>query len=185
MRDNTHPLEQEEVMAYLDGELTSDDAARAVEHLRECRECQELAADLQSLSHRMASWQVSSNESGPTPAITAALELHEAGSAKESKHSASRWGGLAGVFRIPRPVWAVSGAVLALLVVVGMLTTQRNLAVWQQSPMIAQPQMHEATPAAPETASRATHLRRQPASSTNPSSSRPQIRCSTGLIRTA
>jgi hypothetical protein len=156
MRDNTHPLEQEEVMAYLDGELTSDDAARAVDHLRECSECRELAADLQSLSHRMASWQVSSNESGPTPAITAALELHEAGSAKKSRHSASRWGGLAGVSRIPRPVWAVSGAVLALLVVVGMLTTQRNLAVWQQSPMIAQPQMHEATPAAPETASRAT-----------------------------
>jgi hypothetical protein len=155
MRDNTHPLVQEEVMAYLDGELTSDDAARAVEHLRECRECQELAADLQSLSRRMASWQVNSNGSGPTPAITAALELHEAESATKSKHNASRWGGLAGVFRIPRPVWAVSGAVLALLVVVGMLTTQRNLAVRQRSPMIAQSKIHEATPAAPETASRA------------------------------
>ena len=156
MQDSTHHLEQEEVMAYLDGELTNEAATSAAEHLRECRECQEFAADLQSVTRQMASWQVSANEPKPTLAITAALEAHETALVRKSKRNASRWGGLTVVFRIPRLVWAVSGAALALLVMFGMLSTQRDLAVRQQSAMIADSQIREARPVTPETALRAT-----------------------------
>ena len=155
MRDSTHPLDQEEVMAYLDGELTSDAAAKAAEHLRECRECQELAADLQSISRQMAGWQITAAGSQPTPAITAALQLHEAASARDSKRRASRWGGLAGVLRTPGQVWAVSGAVLAVLVIAGILTTQRNLAMKRQPMMVAESQVQEAPPVPPESSSQA------------------------------
>src|SRR5260370_9938268 len=58
MLKNTHPVEQEELMAYMDGELPVDRAATAAAHLENCRECQELAADLQSVSRRMMAWQV-------------------------------------------------------------------------------------------------------------------------------
>jgi|HubBroStandDraft_6_1064221.scaffolds.fasta_scaffold01721_5 hypothetical protein len=155
MRENTHPLDQEEVMAYLDGELPSEDADRAAEHLRECRECQELAADLQGISRHMAAWQIGDAEMGMTPAIVSALQQHEEAAARNFKPKASRWEVWLGGFRIPRPVLAISGAVLALLLVAEILTTQRNLAVRQQSTMMAESQFNETAPVAAQSSSQA------------------------------
>ena len=53
-----HPIEPEELMAYLDGELPPDSAARAMEHLGTCRECQILALEMRRMSERMMEWQV-------------------------------------------------------------------------------------------------------------------------------
>ena len=53
-----HPIEQEELMAYLDGELPVDRAGLAAGHLERCREWQSLAADLQGVSRRLMEWQV-------------------------------------------------------------------------------------------------------------------------------
>lgn len=58
MLKHAHPIEPEELMAYLDGELSVDRAATAESHLENCRECRELAADLQGVSRRMMTWQV-------------------------------------------------------------------------------------------------------------------------------
>jgi hypothetical protein len=58
MLKHAHPIEPEELMAYLDGELSVDRASTAATHLENCRECQDLAADLQGVSRRMISWQV-------------------------------------------------------------------------------------------------------------------------------
>ncbi len=58
MRTTNHPLEPEELMAYLDGELSSDRAARASEHLGNCHECQEIAADFRGVSLRLTEWRV-------------------------------------------------------------------------------------------------------------------------------
>lgn len=148
MRENTHPLDQGEVMAYLDGELPGEDAARAAEHLRECRKCQELAADLQGVSCHMETWQIEAADTGMTPTLISALRQHEETAARNYKHGASRWEVWLGGFRIPRPVLVVSGAVLALLLVAVFMTTQRNLAVRQQSTTIAESQATEASPVA-------------------------------------
>lgn len=67
---NTHPIEQEELMAYLDGELSTDRAATAATHLEQCRECQGLAADIESVSRRMRNWQVESAKTIPGIATT-------------------------------------------------------------------------------------------------------------------
>ena len=40
MNKIVHPVEPEELMAYLDGELSSDRTTVATEHLRDCAECQ-------------------------------------------------------------------------------------------------------------------------------------------------
>jgi anti-sigma factor RsiW len=63
-----HPIEAEESMAYLDGELLMDRAATAAAHLERCRDCQGLAADLQGVSQRLRAWQVEPSGSGSTPA---------------------------------------------------------------------------------------------------------------------
>src|ERR1700693_1037992 len=72
MPDN-HPIAQEELMAYLDGELSPDRAATAASHLDHCRECQDVAADLQSVSRRLMAWPVEAPHGQITEAIAAAL----------------------------------------------------------------------------------------------------------------
>src|SRR5258708_22132961 len=74
MLKNTHPTEQEELMAFLDGELPVDRAATAAAHLENCRECQELAADLQSVSRRMLAWQAEASELLMKQEIVTALQ---------------------------------------------------------------------------------------------------------------
>jgi hypothetical protein len=58
MSTRNHPIEQEELMAYLDGELATNRAVAAAAHLEHCAECQELAADLRKLSQEMMVWEV-------------------------------------------------------------------------------------------------------------------------------
>jgi len=128
MRENPHPLEQEEVMAYLDGELAVDDAAKAAEHLRQCRECQALAADLQSISRQMAEWQIAAGEQLISPSIVAEVQQRETKFKQDSARKASAWRKFIALATLPRLAWAASGAALAL-VVVASLTLTRNVAV--------------------------------------------------------
>jgi hypothetical protein len=58
MSKSNHPIEQEELMAYLDGELATNRAVAAAAHLEHCAECQEMAADLRKLSQGMMAWEV-------------------------------------------------------------------------------------------------------------------------------
>lgn len=58
MQVNEHPVEQEEVMAYLDGELPPDLTALVAGHLEECGECRRLAANLGDVSRQLAAWEV-------------------------------------------------------------------------------------------------------------------------------
>jgi hypothetical protein len=53
-----HPIEPEELMAYLDGELSAGRASRVAEHFAECRECQTITAELRGVSDRLKEWRV-------------------------------------------------------------------------------------------------------------------------------
>ena len=96
-------------MAYLDGELSPDRAASR--HLELCRECQAIAADLQSVSRQMMAWQVETGDGRTLEGLHAALEE------KAVKKS---------VERTPRPwlatrqlrLWIVSLASAAAIVIV-------------------------------------------------------------------
>ena len=76
MSRSNHPIEQEELMAYLDGELATNRAVAAAAHLEHCAECQELAADLRKLSQELMAWEVEELEptEGTPIAIKAALQ---------------------------------------------------------------------------------------------------------------
>lgn len=58
MTAETHRIDKELVMAYLDGELAPEQAARIANHLDQCAECRELAADLRGASSQMLAWSV-------------------------------------------------------------------------------------------------------------------------------
>ncbi len=70
MAMSKHVLEPEELMAYLDGERSPE---RAAAHLGECRECQEVAADLQGVSRRMLDWEVEAPAAQMSADLRAAL----------------------------------------------------------------------------------------------------------------
>lgn len=73
MQPLTHPIEREELMAYLDGELPLERAASVAAHLEHCAECAALASELRSLSHELAAWQVEPARTRLTGRVTAAL----------------------------------------------------------------------------------------------------------------
>jgi anti-sigma factor RsiW len=58
MSRGNHAIEQEELMAYLDGELSAERSAAAVSHLSQCHECQKLASDLRHVSRSLMDWEV-------------------------------------------------------------------------------------------------------------------------------
>src|SRR6516225_9705061 len=74
---SNHPIEQDELMAYLDGELEARRAAEAASHLKQCPECQRLAQELQEVSQMMLSWQVEESEPESSKELNTALAKRE------------------------------------------------------------------------------------------------------------
>lgn len=112
MSKSNHPIEQEELMAYLDGELATSRAVAAAAHLEHCAECQELAADLRKMSQEMMAWEVEEAEAGEiSTEIEAALEKRK----REPKKLTGRqaWGIL---FSPRRLAWVGGSAFIVLLV---------------------------------------------------------------------
>jgi hypothetical protein len=111
MNKYNHRSEQEELMAYLDGELPTDTATAAVAHLERCAECQTLAADLRNVSQQLMTWEVESADSPMGTAIIEALEQRERTPARiATANAASRRVG----FMTRRWVWAVALVVVCL-----------------------------------------------------------------------
>jgi hypothetical protein len=120
MNKISHPIEPEELMAYLDGELTADREAATSAHLGECAACQGLVAELRGVSQNLKVWKVEPPESATPPTIATALA--ESRPEPNSVSPAQRkWREIFG------PRWATvawAGGVAAVLVVVGALEFQ-------------------------------------------------------------
>ncbi|HEY1401273.1 MAG TPA: zf-HC2 domain-containing protein, partial [Terriglobales bacterium] len=63
MNKTTHPIEPEELMAYLDGELSANRDAEVVEHLSVCQECQGIVASLRGVSGSLDTWKLGQPDS--------------------------------------------------------------------------------------------------------------------------
>ncbi len=115
MSKNNHPIEQEELMAYVDGELATVRAVAAAAHLERCLECQQLAADLKGVSQKMLAWEVEASDSSSDYKL-AALEEEEREKEPQKAAVSDRraWGML---FSARRLVWAGGLGVMALLLV--------------------------------------------------------------------
>src|ERR1700721_1476933 len=122
MSTNRHPIEQEELMAYTDGELPPDQATEALSHLELCPECQALAADCRGVSQELMAWEVESPEVGIPSEINAALgeRLQKREAAKVSsprlknRVMTSRW------------VWAGALAIVCVAVLLKLTLTRRT-----------------------------------------------------------
>jgi putative zinc finger protein len=115
-----HPIEQEELMAYLDGELSADQATQALSHLEMCPECQTLATDFRRVSHDLMTWEIGAPEVGVPSEINAALnerfQKRESAKASWPKN------------RVMKNRWVWAGALAIVCVAVGLtfLLTSRN-----------------------------------------------------------
>jgi uncharacterized protein DUF4349/putative zinc finger protein len=63
MNTSTHPVAPEEVLAFLDGELSADRSLSISAHLEQCVECGDLATSLRKVSQSLAGWAVSATPS--------------------------------------------------------------------------------------------------------------------------
>ena len=117
MSTSRHPIEQEELMAYLDGELPMERATETLSHMELCPECQTLAADFRGVSQELLAWEVESPEAGIPSEITAAL------GERLQKREASKisWPRLEN--RVMTSRWAWAGAFAIVCVAVGLTLT--------------------------------------------------------------
>lgn len=58
MSTSTHPVAPEEVMAFFDGELSTDRAQSVSAHIDQCAECKEASAALRNTSRSIAGWTI-------------------------------------------------------------------------------------------------------------------------------
>lgn len=110
MNRQMHTVEQEDVMAYLDGELAPEQAAAMAGHLRECASCAGLAKELSDVSQQMLAWEVEVSPARLERRVTEAAEAN----AKRGDASAKQKRFGSDVRRQPWPwqrwAWALSAA---------------------------------------------------------------------------
>jgi hypothetical protein len=153
MSTHNHPIEQEELMAYLDGELATNRAVAAAAHLERCAQCQELAADLRELSKEMMAWEMEVAESSSeTPdEILAALEKRER--EPKGKSVVSKRQGWGILFTPRRIAWGGGISFFFLLVIALSVTNLLRYEPLQksiQNPMHVELLPTATPPAAPE-----------------------------------
>jgi hypothetical protein len=118
MSTNSHLIEQEELMAYLDGELPADQANEVLSHLELCPECQTLAADFRSLSRELMAWEIESPEVSISSEINAALNerFQKQEAAKVSSPRLDK--------RVMTRRWVWAGALAIVCVAIGLMLTR-------------------------------------------------------------
>src|SRR5690242_19119639 len=114
MQASPHPVSHDELMAYLDGELSADRAGATAAHLEHCRECQSFAADLQVISRRLLDWQIDE------PSSVLDARVREAMAVKPSAERPRRKV-LLSFIRMP---WAW-GAVIVAIFLFSLMRSQR------------------------------------------------------------
>ena len=106
MSRKEHPVWEEELMPYVDGQLDAEAASNIEKHLEECQQCSKRVADTRRLSQQMATWQVED----PSENMGARVF----GSAAPKNRSSQRWGWFTN-----RQSWmyGVAGATAALALI--------------------------------------------------------------------
>jgi len=58
MKTANHGFQREELMAFLDGELSTERAAALSEHLKQCEECSHAVSEFKSVSQELTAWRI-------------------------------------------------------------------------------------------------------------------------------
>ncbi len=117
MKAEPHPIEKEQVMAYLDGELSPDTTERVASHLADCAECRALEESLRGVSSNLLAWNVELSSALLTHGVNSVLRAENQA---DSRKRITRFGGLSAVFQrvlFSRWIWAGACGVVALMIV--------------------------------------------------------------------
>jgi negative regulator of sigma E activity len=128
MIKHNHPVEQEDLMAYLDGELPTDRAASTLAHLERCTECQTILSDLRGVSRKLLAWEVEASSLRIAQSISHALETSKSKPRRDIKIAPRRWRDQLDPRGWSARRWgiaAVSMAVIAVLMVESIPNTMR------------------------------------------------------------
>jgi anti-sigma factor RsiW len=121
MKAETHPIEPEKVMAYLDGELVPDEAAEIALHLEQCAACAELVTELRGVSSRLLAWNIAPASKQLEDSIIFALQENaarvEQAAAYRNYAAKFSWRNLLH----SKLAWA--GAGVAVLIAISLVTT--------------------------------------------------------------
>jgi len=115
MASSTHSIEQEELMAYLDGELAIERAVLLATHLEQCAECRAWAAESRMLSERLTAWQVEPVPPSLTEHVTAAIQAGELKPQAREMSLPSR--PRTRLLALPCWVWGAAGTVCVFLLI--------------------------------------------------------------------
>jgi len=109
MSRQEHPIWEEELMPYVDGQLDAVKASDIAEHLKTCEDCASVVANAHGLSQQMTAWQVEESPDRMGKRVFAELESRRG---KKSLGSNTWW--------TRKRVWTygLSGAVAALVLAV-------------------------------------------------------------------
>lgn len=109
-----HPIEPDELMAYLDGELATNRATVAAAHLEQCSDCQVSAAELRDVSRDLMEWEIETRDANISAKIADAFAEQQRQRQKAARPLISAPGGM-----MARR-WPSIGAFAILCVVVGL-----------------------------------------------------------------
>jgi Domain of unknown function (DUF4349)/Putative zinc-finger len=121
-----HSMEQEDIMAYLDGELPVDQAAKAAAHLQECRQCQQFAIELRSVSQALTQWEVGTFDRELDRQMLAALEEREATEQRAADVPRPARHSILNVRHWPRWGWMTAASVAVLVIAVAIMQLPRT-----------------------------------------------------------
>ena len=114
---SVRPIADDELMAYLDGELAVERAAGIATHLERCRECQAVAADLQTVSRRLLDWKIEESRPLLQHRITEALNTIGEPKVQTARKKS---------YLLARPWTWVASAALALILAVAVILRQTS-----------------------------------------------------------
>lgn len=124
MSTHHHPIDQEALMAYLDGELSADQASEALSHLDACPECQALATDFRAVSQALLGWEIESPEVAISSELNAALTER----LQKPEPVKINWPKLENKVKTSRWVWAgaLATAIVCVAVTLTLTFTRHN-----------------------------------------------------------
>ena len=121
-----HPLDAEELMAYLDGELSQSRAAVAAAHLGQCAECKAVVDGVRAVSQKIGMWEVNVPETSVAQVNVAGVNMPLAiADALEKRLGMAVVGAKLPWWRSflaePRLRWAMAGGAVASVAVLAII----------------------------------------------------------------
>ena len=175
MQTTRHDLEPEELMAYVDRDLSPERAHDVAEHLARCLDCQEIARELQRVSARLGAWRID-EDSRATAVIPERIE------ARLSRRPRTRVGEFIRFYRWP----VFYGSLLLLLVALVPFREVRQASDWEMLATVQSPRAAYMLAPAPQAAAQSVRKARLPGEARSVASAEPPV-AATGLmiVRTA